>query len=125
MTNCRGRVFFRFSELYPKGNMTSSTPTPSPRLRQVTLPALLALLTLLPSRCLAQNFQSRPRCPSAFAWIRDPSDCRHFWRCNWGVALEMPRCPDSTVLSDRFHVCVHTGSIFDDCSPIPTVLPGE
>ncbi|KAK7102891.1 mucin-2-like [Littorina saxatilis] len=103
--------------------MTKISPTP---LLQATACLSIFILLTLCTCGVARNYHSkypRPRCPARFAWVRDPSDCAHFWRCNWGIALEMPRCPPGTVLSDRYHVCVRVGSLYDDCSAVPTVLP--
>nr|KAG5701885.1 hypothetical protein BaRGS_014950 [Batillaria attramentaria] len=56
-------------------------------------------------------------------WIRDPNDCGRFWRCSWGRAIEMPRCPGGLILNTALHVCVRRRSVYDDCdAPVCPIM---
>lgn len=75
---------------------------------QVTVP-------LLPSE-LGPN-QGIPACPplNPFAYMRDATNCGMFYRCFWGKAVPMSGCTPGLVFSNRLNICVHSGSLWDDC----------
>ncbi|KAK7490020.1 hypothetical protein BaRGS_00018720 [Batillaria attramentaria] len=86
----------------------------SPHRPPTTLQLVVALLLVLPSE--GQNSTPfQPVCRSMWEWIRDPNDCGRFWRCSWGRAIEMPRCPGGLILNTALHVCVRRRSVYDDC----------
>lgn len=57
----------------------------------------------------------KPKCTEGSSQIIPKEDCKGFYMCVLGTAVEMPDCPEGTVFSQSAHVCAHHGSIYDDC----------
>ena len=82
----------------------------------------LIFIYILISLC---NADDPSLCKTGKYRIIPKSDCVGYYFCLYRKAIEMPPCASGFKFSRSYHVCVPEGSVYDDCVPGDTVIPGS